>query len=207
MNRVYDKLKDLQKNLIHVTEFENLESIFKSNGLFSLNEVQNKGIHAKFITSESSRDIDVHKHSNKINTGNYVRLAYTPLYDMFPARINSGALVNPAIIVINPEILKEKSEILFSTANAISNDAVCYKQNEIGDYLDWEKILSSRNAKTAQDKQFKDARQSEVLIPNKIELEYFSKIIVENNNNIDDLKKYNIPIYKEKVKEMIEQFG
>lgn len=103
MNRIYDKLKELNKPLLHITEFENLESILKEGKLFSLKEIRKKEIEPKFMTTIESRSIDEYT-----DTSDYVRLAYTPLYDMIPKAIYYGELINPAVILIYPKILKEK---------------------------------------------------------------------------------------------------
>lgn len=202
MNRIYDYLKKTEKPLLHITEFDNLESILNKGGLLSLKKLKSKGIEPNFMTSESSRSIDGYK-----DTTEYVRLAYTPLYDMLPAAINSGSLQNPVAILITPEILKNKTKMLFTTENAVASGAKYYKQDEIGDYIDWGKVFSPRNIDTVRSIKHKNARQSEVMIPKMVELKYFMEIVIEEGNDIDSLKKYNVKLRKAAVKKVIERFG
>lgn len=202
MDRVYNKLKELKKPLLHITEFENLESILKNGGLFSLKEINNNNINPKFMTTIESRSIDEYT-----DTSDYVRLAYTPLYDMIPKAIYYGELINPAVILIHPKILKEKKKILFTVKNAIANNAIYYKRSEIGDHINWKKVFSPRNKDTVNSTSHKNARQSEVMIPKHVELKYFIKIIVESGSDIDDLNEYGIEIKENSVKQIIERFN
>ena len=100
MGKIYDKLIELNRGLVHVTEFNNLESILE-NGLLSLDELESQNMEVKYSSSQDSRNIDKHWGLSK-----YVRLAYTPFYDMLPKALHAGDLKNPVILLISPEVLK-----------------------------------------------------------------------------------------------------
>lgn len=188
MGKIYNKLIELNKNLLfHVTEFSNLESILK-NGLLSLDELKNRNIIAKYCSSNNSRDIDRQRTLSK-----YVRLAYTPFYDMIPKALHAGDLKNPIILLISPEILKFKG-VKFTNKNAISKDADLYNEDEIFDSLDFEKIYKSRNRDNCSLVEYKNARQSEILIPQKVDIQYFEKIIVQTGIQYNLLNIYNVKI-------------
>ena len=122
----------------------------------------------------------------KKGLSDYARLAYTIQHDMIAAALYSGDLKNPAIIVIKPEILEMES-IGFTTKNAISKDCIFYEnEDEVFEKLDFKKIWKNRNSNMiSQD--YKDARQSEILIEKKISLDYFSRVIIGEENDIEDL--------------------
>ena len=160
MGKIYDKLIGLNKNLVHVTDFSNLESILK-NGLLSLNELENQIIKAKYFSSDESRSIDKYFGLSK-----YVRLAYTVFYDMIPAAIYYKNLEKPVVILISPEVLKFPG-VKFTNKNAISNDADLYNEDEIFDSLDFEKIYKHRDKDNYFLEEYKNARQSEILIRQK----------------------------------------
>ena len=185
MGKVYNKLIELNRNLVHVTEFSNLESILR-NGLLSLDDLENQKINPEYSSSQNSRNIDKHWGLSK-----YVRLAYTPFYDMIPKSLHAGNLKNPIIILISPEILKLEG-VKFTNKNAISNDADLYNEDEIFDSLDFEKIYTFRNRFNCSSKEYKNARQSEILIPQKIDVMYIKKIIIKKGVECNFLNNYNI---------------
>ena len=188
MGKVYNKLIELNKNLVHVTDFSNLESILK-NGLLSLDELKNRNIIAKYSSSDNSRDIDRQRTLSK-----YVRLAYTPFYDMISARIGYyKTLERPIILSISPEVLKF-SGVKFTNKNAICNDAYLFDEDEIFDSLDFEKIYLPRDSSNYKLEEYKNARQSEILIPQKIDIQYFNKIIIQTGIQYNLLNVYNINI-------------
>ena len=185
MGKVYNKLIELNRNLVHVTEFSNLESILR-NGLLSLDDLENQKINPEYSSSQNSRNIDKHWGLSK-----YVRLAYTPFYDMIPKSLHAGNLKNQIIILISPEILKLEG-VKFTNKNAISNDADLYNEDEIFDSLDFEKIYTFRNRFNCSSKEYKNARQSEILIPQKIDVMYIKKIIIKKGVECNFLNNYNI---------------
>ena len=188
MGKVYNKLIELNKNLVHVTDFSNLESILK-NGLLSLDELKNRNIITKYCTSNNSRDIDRQRTLSK-----YVRLAYTPFYDMISARIGYyKTLEKPIILSISPEVLKFTG-VKFTNKNAICNDAYLSDEDEIFDSLDFEKIYKHRDKDNYFLEEYKNARQSEILIPQKIDIQYFNKIIIQTGIQYNLLNVYNINI-------------
>ncbi len=188
MGKVYNKLIELNKNLVHVTDFSNLESILK-NGLLSLDELKNRNIIAKYSSSDNSRDIDRQRTLSK-----YVRLAYTPFYDMISARIGYyKTLEKPIILSISPEVLKFTG-VKFTNKNAICNDAYLSDEDEIFDSLDFEKIYKHRDKDNYFLEEYKNARQSEILIPQKIDIQYFNKIIIQTGIQYNLLNVYNINI-------------
>ena len=186
MGKIYDKLIGLNKNLVHVTDFSNLESILK-NGLLSLDELKNRNIIAKYCSSNNSRDIDRQRTLSK-----YVRLAYTPFYDMISARIGYyKTLENPIILLISPEVLRFTG-VKFTNKNAICNDAYLSDEDEIFDSLDFEKIYAFRDRSNCSSKEYKDARQSEILVPQKIEIKYIKKVIIQKGMECNFLNNYDI---------------
>ncbi len=188
MNQViYNNLIERGYSLYHVTEFDNLPSILK-NGLYSLKKLKEYEIEPKYISSENSRSIDSYQGLDK-----YVRLAYTYQYDMLAAATFQGILKNPIIIYIDPKILLDKSNIKYTTMNAISNDARLYSKNDNFN-IDFQKIYKIRSRDTLTD-EYKDARQSEVLIEEHIETLYIKKIKIplniEYTNNINNIQIIN----------------
>lgn len=187
MGKIYDKLMIENKKLYHVTEFSNLESILK-NGLLSLDKLENQNIKVEYCSNQTSRDIDKYFGLSK-----YVRLAYTPFYDMIPAAIYYNNLKNPVVLSISPEVLKFTG-VKFTNKNAICNDAYLSDEDEIFDSLDFEKIYLPRDSSNYKLEEYKNARQSEILIPQKIDIQYFNKIIIQTGIQYNLLNVYNINI-------------
>ena len=199
MGKVYNKLIELNKNLFHVTEFSNLESILR-NGLLSLDDLENQKINPEYSSSQNSRNIDKNSGLSK-----YVRLAYTPFYDMIPKALHAGDLKNPIILLISPEVLKFKG-VKFTNKNAISKDADLYNEDEIFDFLDFEKIYKSRNRDNCSLVEYKNARQSEILIPQKVDIQYFEKIIVQTGIQYNLLNIYNVKIEENDVIKLLSNY-
>lgn len=112
---------------------------------------------------------------------------------MIPAAIYYKNLEKPVVILISPEVLKFPG-VKFTNKNAISNDADLYNEDEIFDSLDFEKIYKHRDKDNYFLEEYKNARQSEILIPQKIDIEYFDKIIIQSGIQYDLLNVYNIKI-------------
>ena len=188
MGKIYDKLMKENKKLYHITEFRNLESILR-NGLLSLDDLENQKINPEYSSSQNSRNIDKNSGLSK-----YVRLAYTPFYDMISARIGYyKTLEEPIILSISPEVLKFTG-VKFTNKNAICNDAYLSDEDEIFDSLDFEKIYLPRDSSNYKLEEYKNARQSEILIPQKIDIQYFNKIIIQTGIQYNLLNVYNINI-------------
>lgn len=188
MGKIYDKLMKENKKLYHITEFSNLESILR-NGLLSLDDLENQKINPEYSSSQNSRNIDKNSGLSK-----YVRLAYTPFYDMISARIGYyKTLEEPIILSISPEVLKFTG-VKFTNKNAICNDAYLSDEDEIFDSLDFEKIYLPRDSSNYKLEEYKNARQSEILIPQKIDIQYFNKIIIQTGIQYNLLNVYNINI-------------
>ena len=87
----------------------------------------------------------------------------------------------------------DKSNIKYTTMNAISNDARLYSKNDNFN-IDFQKIYKIRSRDTLTD-EYKDARQSEVLIEEHIETLYIKKIKIplniEYTNNINNIQIIN----------------
>ena len=188
MGKIYDKLMKENKKLYHITDFSNLESILR-NGLLSLDDLENQKINPEYSSSQNSRNIDKNSGLSK-----YVRLAYTPFYDMISARIGYyKTLEEPIILSISPEVLKFTG-VKFTNKNAICNDAYLSDEDEIFDSLDFEKIYLPRDSSNYKLEEYKNARQSEILIPQKIDIQYFNKIIIQTGIQYNLLNVYNINI-------------
>lgn len=199
MGKIYEKLKCKKRSLYHVTEFENLESILQ-NGLLSLRTLDKKHMKVSYVSKPISREVD-----RSWSLDKYVRLAYTPYYDMIPANIYGGYIKNPVVLYINPSVLLDKIGILYTDKNAAAKEAnFFHSENEVYEYLDFRKIYTVRNKNNYIDEIYKNARQAEVLIPNLIESKYITKIIVEDNMDTNFLEKKGIVIEKRKLKEMLE---
>ena len=199
MGKVYNKLIELNKNLFHVTEFSNLESILQ-NGLLSLDELENQKINPEYSSSQDSRNIDKYRGLSK-----YVRLAYTPFYDMIPKALYAGDLKNPIILLISPEVLKLMG-VKFTNKNAISNDTDLYNEDEIFDSLDFEKIYTFRDRDNCSLVEYKNARQSEILILQKVDIQYFEKIIVQTGIQYNLLNIYNVKIKEDAVIKFLSNY-
>ncbi|MEG0236560.1 DarT ssDNA thymidine ADP-ribosyltransferase family protein [Cetobacterium sp.] len=198
MNKsIYKTLIELNRDLYHITEFENLESILKT-GLLSLKNIVDNKIPAKFISSDSSRSIDEY-----YGLDEYVRLAYTIQYDMICLDVHNNALKNPVILVINPNILLDKEDIVYTTMNALKRESLLYNKDDKFT-IDFQKIYEMRSFENAKIQEYKDARQSEILVKNKVELNYIKHIFVENDINLENLST-EIPIYKGEVKKTIKK--
>ena len=203
MGKIYEELRKRKKMLCHVTEYENIESILK-NGLLSLREVHRKGMDVKYLSTEKSRSIDCN-----CRMDDFVRLAYTPYYDMIPANIyyekleNPEAVLyrNPVIICIHPDILMEKKGIRFSDKNAVASDANIYSnEDDVYSHIDFEKTYEIRNGSNAGSEEYKNARQAEVLIPHIIEKKYIKRIVVDEEMDISPLLGYGIDIQQYPIK-------
>lgn len=181
--------------LCHVTEFENIESILK-NGILSLREINRNGMDVKYLSTENSRSIDCGCRMDV-----FVRLAYTPYYDMIPANVYYGYVENPIIICVHPNILREKKGIKYSDKNAVAQDAMIYNsEDSVYNHIDFDKTYTIRDRSNAGETEYKNARQAEVLIPNFIETKYIRKIVVDESMDISSLLKYGIKIEKYPIK-------
>ena len=109
--------KKIEK-LYHFTDKSNLESIVRTNGLYSWEYLERNRITInKRASSDLSRDIDRRK-----NLGNYVRLSFTKYHPMMHFALNSKLISDPIILEIDPTIML-KSETLFSDRNAVDRNA------------------------------------------------------------------------------------
>lgn len=197
MGELYDYMLNNEYPFIHVTEYKNLKNILESGGLLSLEEIEKQGKTPVYISSQNSRMSDKY---NKLD--GYIRLAYTHQYDMLPAAIYYGDLKEPVIILIKPEVLT-KNGIKYTTKNAVTKGCIIYDtQDEVIDKLDFEKMHHPRNYTNASVQQYKDARQSEVLIPNNIETKFFHKILIPEGSDRTQIKT-DIPIYECDTKKII----
>lgn len=120
----------------------------------------------------------------------YVRLAYTCQYDMLAKAICSGVLENPVIICVDPQILLDKINIKYTTMNAVANSACLYDKSDRFN-IDFQKVYEPRSLKTLGE-EYKNARQSEILIEEYIETSYIKGIVIpldiEYTNNINNIK-------------------
>ncbi|MGL5901299.1 MAG: DarT ssDNA thymidine ADP-ribosyltransferase family protein [Cetobacterium sp.] len=198
--KIYKKLVESKNYLYHITEFENLQSILKT-GLLSLKNVNEKKIKSKFISSEVSRKKDKEKNIDK-----YVRLAYTIQYDMICREIGAKNLKNPAILFIDPIILLEREDIRYTKMNALKEGAVIYKKEDEFS-IDFDKIFERRGYSNCSNPFYKDARQSEVLVENIIDLKYIEAIMIDGINIIDDLEECDIEIVIGDVKKIITEMA
>ena len=194
--KILNEILSYNSYLYHVTEFSNLESILK-NGLLCDQEIKTNRIQVNYMTSESSRTMD-----NKLGSDYYVRLAYTLAYDMFSAKIYHNTLIDPVILLIDPEvILCENTK--FTTSNGVLGGAKLCTAKEVFSLLEFEKIYEK---KTWDNRElYKNERQSEVLILNNIPLCFISKVIVEEYKEYDHLEQYGIPISESNVKETLKK--
>lgn len=195
MNKtIYNELIKRNHCLYHVTELENLPSILR-NGLCSLRYIKDNNIKAKYITSINSRIIDGYSGLDK-----YVRLAYTYQYDMLGLSVYNGNLKKPVILCIDPKILLKKPNIKYTTMNAIAGAAKIYSENDDFE-IDFQKIYTTRSYGSLG-KDYKDARQSEVLIKNCVETEYIKKIIIPMDEEVS-INIKNIIVTKKNTKALV----
>lgn len=196
--RILKKILENDEYIYHVTEYKNLESILK-NGLLSQRIIESEEIDVKYMTGEMSRILD-----KRLGSHEYVRLAYTLAYDMFSAKIHYNMLEDPVILLIEPEIIL-KDNTKFTLANGVLNGGKLYSADEIISKLEFEKIYAPKTWDNREEN--KNARQSEILIFNKIDVEFISEVIVEEYKDYDDLEEYGIKISESKVKEKLKEIG
>lgn len=197
MGKLYNHMNDKGWGFIHVTEYDNLQSIINSKGILSLKQIENNKVNVSFISSLDSRGIDRYK-----GLDNYVRLAYTCQYDMLSAAVYHGKLRNPAIIIISPEILKANN-VKYTTQNAVATNCMLYSnEDDVFGKLDFQKIWTIRDWTNANIQSYKDARQSEILIPDFVGTEYFCRIIVNSSEDKEQLNT-SINIDIENTKKLI----
>lgn len=199
MGKIYEKIMENYKCLYHITEYSNIESILESQKILSLKSIENLNLKVNYVSSETSRSGDKTK-----NLDEYVRLAYTYQYDMIPAAIYYERLKNPAVILISPEIILNNDRVYFSNKNAASKDASIFsEEDEAVRNIDFNKTYRKRTYENSNLKDYKNARQAEVLIPKNVKKDYFIKIFVENGTDYSELEKYNIEIVQTNVIEQI----
>lgn len=170
MGKIFDEIINHGGELYHITDARNLKSIL-DNGILSLDELIKNGISPKFATDELSRKLDTNKKLDE-----YVNLAYTHYYDMFPKLVHEGKFDSPVLIIIKPEIINEQ-KVLFSDRNSAANDAVIYEiEDEAYDSIDFQKVYIPRGPYNYGNIEYKNARQAEILVKKKIDCKYIKKV-------------------------------
>ena len=191
-------MKEKGIGYLHITAFDNLKSILETGELMSLKRIQESEIKPSYASSEDSRSIDRYKEIDK-----YVRLCLYQQNDFIVQSLRHGNLKNPAIIMIKREIINISDEVRITNMNAITNGALLYNLEQVDGNLDYEKIWQPRSRGNWSDQIYKDARQSEVLIPNSISKDFFVRIYVEKGINISHLQKYGVEFEEMDIKERI----
>ncbi|WP_321425989.1 DarT ssDNA thymidine ADP-ribosyltransferase family protein [uncultured Bacteroides sp.] len=101
--------------LYHFTDKANVDSIRK-NGILSNENLEKKGIRAKYASGNDSRCID-----KEMGLGNFLRLSFAKCHPMMYTSMTAYGL-NPAIIEINPFVAL-MPDVFFSDRNALHNGA------------------------------------------------------------------------------------
>ena len=96
--------------------------------------------------------------------------------------------------------------VKFTNKNAISNDTDLYNEDEIFDSLDFEKIYTFRDRDNCSLVEYKNARQSEILILQKVDIQYFEKIIVQTGIQYNLLNIYNVKIKEDDVIKFLSNY-
>jgi hypothetical protein len=165
--------------LLHVTEYENVSTIL-IKGILSMEQIRKSGISPRTITGNLSQSLDGRK-----GTTNYVHLAYDESYSIFGAKIYRSEIHNPALIKIDPRIIKEKN-CLFTDRNATANDSAIGNPNEVLSRLDFEKIYCpmSTIASVGSFRYYKQYKQAEILVEGFIPTEYIVEIVLPVSANL-----------------------
>ncbi|BBE31759.1 hypothetical protein OSSY52_19000 [Tepiditoga spiralis] len=188
VKKLYNIIMKKKGYILHVTEYENLKSIIKEKGIYSVNNLKWKKIYPKYITDNLSKKLD-----KKNNTNDYVKVAFDESYNMFSAKIYYKKLKNPVIIKIDPIILLEKSFKLSNT-NSTSNYAKIGNCSEILDLLDFDIIYERYGIREKNKNYIKSKKQAEILIKDKVDYKYIKEIILPYEK--DNIKSFNIKLKK-----------
>ncbi|MFA7326218.1 MAG: DUF4433 domain-containing protein [Candidatus Kapaibacterium sp.] len=168
-------------NLYHITHINNISSILE-NGLLSDNHLQRDN-----INFENIADLEVKGHREKTESIynksilEYVPLYFTPKTPMLYKKQDISN--NLVVIVIHPFVLFEK-DLIFTDGNASSKKTKFYSDLNDLKCLDWECIRSQFWTKFEDGKR---KRCSEVLVHDRIDVNYFNKIVCNNKKLYDEL--------------------
>jgi len=153
----------------HFTDKSNLESIIKNNGLFSLKAIEKNNI----IISKSGGNELSHKLDRKKHLENYIRLSFTPKHPMMYFAMNDGRINEPVILKIN-------SEVIYWLESKYSDNNATNRLAKIGDdfkSLPLSEIEIIKNIDYFDSpEEYKKYYQAEILIKEKIPLEYIENI-------------------------------
>ncbi len=184
-----------RKYFYHFTHIENLESIVK-NGLLSINTMTQLGLNHVNVASESIQqrrsEMDVTcTPGGKIH--DYVPFYFTSINPMLLSIINSKIIDQPFIIFIAIHIDKIlEDNVVFTDASAnTTKPPNFYSDPKNLTKLDWEAIESKRWGTKDSDELHR--RMSEVLVYEKVTLDWIDSIIVWN----EPLKDITIQIFKD----------
>lgn len=77
--------------------------------------------------------------------------------------------------------------VIFSDGNAASNETSFYSDLADLDKLDWDSIWRPNEYPHCYDPEWKRKKASEILVPDRIPIEFFSRVVVFNHEAKDDL--------------------
>lgn len=180
---LYKEVVERKGYLIHVTERKNLAGILECKNILSLQNLKKNDIKPAFMTDEISRNLDHRKGFDE-----YVHLAFDESYPMFSAKLYYLQLNDPAIIKIDPKIITDhEKDILLSDTNSSASLAKTGSINELLSSLDFQIIYFPKdqitNTKIYQN--LKKKKQSEILVKEKIPLEYVKEIYVSTAKGLN----------------------
>lgn len=152
-------------NFYHYTDTRNLNSILQNNGLFSLNEMNKKGI-------------DYLQGSETYEKADYVRLSYTQNHPLLYVSKQQGRIRQEKTLLISLDVAGLK-HTKFTNVNAARTSSV--PTVKIGDDLNYIKnqvkigIVTQRNHFDLSEDE-KPYYQAEVMVKNHLPLEYIMNI-------------------------------
>jgi cold shock CspA family protein len=176
-------LRQKGRELYHMTHINNLEMIL-ARGLLSKNTILSGKIAIEDISDSDVQGL----RSERLIGG-------TPLHNFVPLYIE---IRNPmlyvrksiqedlVIIAVSPDILDIRQEALYTDGNAASRGTKFYRGDNSLQNLNW-KILEDDYWTNYEDG--KRIKCSEVLIPDRIETQFFSSLIVKTPTNLVKLEK------------------
>ena len=188
MKEKIESIKQLYgfEGLLHVTDFSNLQSIFKEGKLYSRNYCVDKKI--GFFDSNNNEKNE----NEKININNYVRFYYKEK----TATINKlegikldprdGNIPIPVYLVFDESIMY-LDHTIFSNGNPASYHTRFGKDYKFFNNIDWDNIFyrGVANIENENDRwNFKRKQEAELLSSKPISTEYLKKILFRSNADL-----------------------
>lgn len=155
------------KSLYHITDASNLASINNHNFLYSWEyAIKNNIIINNPGGNQLSRDLD-----SRYGVQNYVRLCFTTDFPMIHIALRDGRIKQPVVLEFDPKIIYF-IETKFCQINATDNNAIIGDTIEIFQNIRFDII---KRKGFIEDNNLRKFKQAEVLVLEKLSLEYLVK--------------------------------